>query len=129
MAQYQTKASKLAKTPFKYTHLISKTTTKLVRLPNGSRVEQSVTEWSRHCALYGTSLKSTNGINGYDAKLDFQVAVKRIANDPFMSFTFDTSAIIFLDNDTTTNYYIKNLARATDPFGYHIITLTTTAQN
>lgn len=129
MAQYQTRASKLAKESYRYTHLLSKTTSKLVKLPNGTKITQQVTEWSRHCALYSTSLKSTNGIDGYNAKLDFQVAVKRVANDPFMKFDFDTSAVIFLDNDTTTKYYIKNLERATEPFGYHVITLTTTAQN
>ncbi|MDC2815436.1 hypothetical protein PO181_00255 [Leuconostoc suionicum] len=129
MAQYQTRASKLAKSSYRYVHKISATETELVDLPNGMTIEKPVTAWSRHCALYGTSLKSTQTIEGYNAKLDFQVAVKRIQNDPFMSFTFDTSAIIFLDNDTKTNYYIKNLERATDPFGYHVITLTTTAQS
>ncbi|MGB2513157.1 hypothetical protein ACPF0S_09615 [Leuconostoc suionicum] len=46
------------------------------------------------------------------------MAVKRIANDPFMSFNFGTSAVMSLDNDTATKYCIKNLERATDLFGY-----------
>jgi len=124
MAQYQTRASKLAKSSYRYTHKISATETQYVDLPNGSTVEKPVEIWSRSAALYGTSLKSTQTIEGYSGKTDVQFAVHSIQNDPFSKFDFDTSMIIQVDGNKNVKYYVKNIARDTG-IGYHVITLTT----
>lgn len=123
MANYKTKASKLAKSSYRYTHKISATETQLVDLPNGMTDEVPVEIWSRHAALYETSVSSTIGVEGYSAKSDFQFAVRSIQNDPFSRFDFNNAMTIHVDNDKKTEYHIKNIARDTG-IGYHVITLT-----
>lgn len=123
MANYKTKASKLAKSSYRYTHKISATETRYVDLPNGDTAAMPVEIWSRHAALYDTSVSSTIGVEGYSAKSDFQFAVRSIQNDPFSKFDFNTAMTVHVDNDNKTQYHIKNIARDTG-LGYHVITLT-----
>lgn len=108
-----------------YTHKISYTVSETVDLPNGMTVEEPKIVWWRWAALYESSMTSTTKVTGYDSTVDSQWCVHRVSNDPFMSMTFDTSAIIRLDNDDKTEYHIKNIDRATTNNGVHIITLTT----
>lgn len=123
MVNYKTRASKLAKSSYRYTHKISATETQLVDLPNGMTDEVAVEIWSRHAALYETSVSSTIGVEGYSAKSDFQFAVRSIQNDPFSRFDFNNAMTIHVDDDKKTEYHIKNIARDTG-IGYHVITLT-----
>lgn len=94
MANYKMKASKLAKSSYRYTHKISATATQLVELPNGMTDEVAVEIWSSHAALYETSVCSTIGVEGYSAKSDFQFAVRFIQNDPFSRFDFNNEMTI-----------------------------------
>lgn len=127
---YQSKSEKLRRSSYRFTHKLYATVSEIKENPF-TGIEYTVVTRSepRYCALYNTTMTSTVGVLGYDANYDFQVAVRKIANDPFDSFKLDTSAYYQFDEDTTTKYRIKNIQRATEPNGYHIITLTTHAGN
>lgn len=123
MMAYQTKAQKLLKSPYRFTHKITATESQLVDLPNGMTIDEQVETWSRPAAVYATNMTSVAGIEGYDATYMYQFAVRKIANDPFDSLSFDTSIILHVDSDQETKYTIANIQRATEPNGYHILTI------
>lgn len=125
---YQSKSEKLRRSSYRFTHRLYTTTIEYKEMPNGLTVAVPIRSEPRWCALYQTSMTSTAGIAGYNASYDFQVAVRKIANDPFDSFTLNTATIWQFDDDTKTKYTIKNISRATEPNGYHVLTLTSHAQ-
>lgn len=124
---YQTKAQKLLKSPYRFTHKIKATESKRVDYPNGMSGTEQVETWNRPAAVYSTNMTRIASIEIYNAKYDTQFAVRKIANDPFDDFNFDTSKVFHVDDDKDTKYWIKNIQRATEPNGYHILTLTTNA--
>lgn len=126
---YQTKAQKLLKSPFRFTHKIKLTESKRVDYDNGMSGSIQVETWSRPAALYQTDMTRVASVEIYNAKYDIQFAVRKIADDPFDRFDFDTSKVLHVDDDSKTKYTIKNIQRATMPNGYHIITLTTNADS
>lgn len=125
---YQSKASKLLKSPYRFTHKIKATESKRVEYDNGMSGTVQVESWSRPAAVYSTDMTRIASIEIYNAKYDIIFAVRKIANDPFDDFGFDTTKILHID-DSKTKYWIKNLQRATEPNGYHVITLTTNADS
>ena len=127
MMAYQTKAQKLLKSPYRFTHKIKATESKRVDYPNGMSGTEQVETWNRPAAVYSTNMTRIASIEIYNAKYDTQFAVRKIANDPFDDFNFDTSKVFHVDDDKDTKYWIKNIQRATEPNGYHILTLTTNA--
>ena len=123
---YQSKSAKLLNSPYRFTHKIKATESKRVDYPNGMSGTEQVETWSRPAAVYSTNMTRIASIEIYNAKYDMQFAVRKIANDPLDDFDFDTSKIFHID-DSKTKYTIKNIQRATEPNGYHIVTLTTNA--
>jgi len=123
---YQSKAEKLRRSSYRFTHKITATESKRVDYPNGMSGTEQVETWSRPAALYSTNMTSVTSIEIYNAKYDTQFAVRKIANDPLDQLNFDTSKVFHVD-DSETKYTIKNIQRATEPNGYHILTLTTNA--
>lgn len=126
---YQSKSSKLLKSPYRFTHKITATESKRVDYPNGMTGTEQIETWSRPAAVYSTNMTSVASIEIYNAKYDIMFAVRKIANDPFDRFDFDTSVVLHIDDDKKTKYTIKNIQRATTPNGYHVITLTTNADS
>jgi hypothetical protein len=124
---YQSKSAKLLKSPYRFTHKIKATESKRIDYDNGMTGTVQVEVWSRPAAVYSTDMTRIASIEIFNAKYDVMFAVRKIANDPFDSFSFDTSKVMHIDDDKETKYWIKNLQRATEPNGYHIITLTTNA--
>lgn len=122
---YQSKSTKLLNSPYRFTHKITATESKRVDYPNGMSGTEQVETWSRPAAVYATNMTSVAGIEGYDATYMYQFAVRKIANDPFDSLSFDTSIILHVDSDQETKYTIANIQRATEPNCYHILTLKT----
>ena len=126
---YQSKATKLLKSPYRFTHKIKLTESKRIDYDNGMTGTVQVETWSRPAAVYSTDMTRIASIEIYNAKYDIQFAVRKIANDPFDDFNFDTTKVLHVDNDSETKYWIKNIQRATTNNGYHIITLTTNADS
>lgn len=126
---YQSKSVKLLNSPYRFTHKIKATESKRVDYPNGMSGTEEVETWSRPAAVYSTNMTSVSSIEIYNAKYDIQFAVRKIANDPFDDFNFDTSKVLHVDDDKKTKYTIKNIQRAVMPNGYHILTLTTNADS
>ena len=126
---YQSKSAKLLKSPYRFTHKIKLTESKRIDYDNGMTGSIQVEKWSRPAALYQTNMTSVASIEIYNAKYDIQFAVRKIANDPFDDFNFDTSKVLHVDDDKDTKYTIKNIQRATEPNGYHVLTLTTNADS
>lgn len=124
---YQSKSAKLLNSPYRFTHKITATESKRVDYPNGMSGTEQVETWSRPAAVYSTNMTSVASIEIYNAKYDTQFAVRKISNDQLDDFNFDTSKVFHIDNDKNTKYTIKNIQRATEPKGYHIVTLTTNA--
>lgn len=124
---YQSKSAKLLNSPYRFTHKITATESKRVDYPNGMSGTEQVETWSRPSAVYSTNMTSVASIEIYNAKYDFQFAVRKINDDPFDRFDFDTSVVLHVDDDKKTKYTIKNIQRATMPNGYHVLTLTTNA--
>lgn len=124
---YQSKAQKLLKSPYRFTHKIKLTESKRIEYSNGMTGTEQVETWSRRAAVYSTDMTRIASIEIYNAKYDIQFAVRKIANDPFDDFNFDTTKILHVDNDKDTKYWLKNIQRATTPDGYHVLTLTTNA--
>lgn len=125
---YQSKSAKLLHNPYRFTHKIKLTESKRVEYDNGMSGTEEVETMSRPAALYSTNMTSVASIEIYNAKYDIQFAVRKIANDPFDDLLFDTSVVMHINNDKKTKYWIKNIQRATEPNGYHVITLTSHAQ-
>ena len=125
---YQSKSAQLLHSPYRFTHKIKLTESKRIDYDNGMSGSIQVETWSRPAALYQTNMTSVASIEIYNAKYDIQFAVRKIANDDFDDFGFDTTKILHID-DSKTKYTIKNIQRATMPNGYHIITLTTNADS
>jgi len=126
---YQSKATKLLKSPYRFTHKIKLTESKRIDYDNGMTGTVQVETWSRPAAVYSTDMTRIASVEIFNAKYDIQFAVRKINDDPFDDFNFDTSKVLHVDNDSDTKYWIKNLQRATMPNGYHIITLTTNADS
>lgn len=126
---YQSKSAKLLRSPYRFTHKIKLTESKRIDYDNGMSGSIQVETWSRNAALYQTNMTSVASIEIYNAKYDIQFAVRKIANDPFDDFNFDTSKVLHVDDDKDTKYTIKNIQRATEPNGYHVLTLTTNADS
>lgn len=126
---YQSKSAKLLRSPYRFTHKIKLTESKRIDYDNGMTGTIQVEVWSRPAAVYATNMTSVASIEIYNAKYDIQFAVRKIANDPFDDFGFDTSKVMHINNDSETKYWIKNIQRATEPNGYHVITLTTNADS
>lgn len=125
---YQSKSAKLLKSPYRFTHKIKLTESKRVEYDNGMSGTVQVETMSRPAALYSTNMTRIASIEIYNAKYDIQFAVRKTANDPFDDFGFDTTKVMHINNDKDTKYWVKNIQRATEPNGYHIITLTSHAQ-
>lgn len=126
---YQSKSAKLLKSPYRFTHRITATESKRIDYDNGMTGTVQVEVWSRPAALYSTDMTRIASIEIYNAKYDIQFAVRKIANDDFDNFNFDTSKVLHVDDDKVTKYWIKNIQRATMNNGYHVITLTTNADS
>ncbi|MCT3072137.1 hypothetical protein [Leuconostoc citreum] len=124
---YQTKAQKLLKSPYRFTHKIKLTESKRVDYDNGMSGSIQVETMSRPAALYSTDMTRIASVEIFNAKYDVIFAVRKVANDVFDRFDFDTTKVFHIDDDKVTKYTIKNIQRATTPNGYHIITLTTNA--
>ncbi|WP_242027558.1 hypothetical protein [Leuconostoc pseudomesenteroides] len=124
---YQSKSAKLLNSPYRFTHKIIATKSQRIDYPNGMSGTVQVDDWSRPSAVYSTNMTSVASIEIYNAKYDTQFAVRKIANDPLDQLNFDTSKVFHVDDDSETKYTIKNIQRATEPYGYHILTLTTNA--
>lgn len=124
---YQSKSAKLLNSPYRFTHKIKATESKRIDYDNGMTGTVQVETWSRPAAVYSTNMTSVASIEIYNAKYDIQFAVRKISADPFDKLNFDTSIILHIDDDKDTKYWIKNIQRATEPNGYHILTLTTNA--
>lgn len=125
---YQSKSAKLLNSPYRFTHRIKATESKRVDYPNGMSGSIQVETWNRPAALYSTNMTSVASIEIYNAKYDIQFAVRKIANDPLDQLNFDTTKVFHIDDDKDTKYTIKNIQRATEPNGYHILTLTSHLQ-
>jgi len=125
---YQSKASKLTRSPYRFTHKIVATESKRIDYDNGMTGTVQVETWSRAAALYSTNMTTVASIEIYNAKYDTQFAVRKIYDDPFDDLLFDTSVVLHVDDDKNTKYTIKNIQRATEPNGYHILTLTSHLQ-
>lgn len=123
---YQSKSAKLLKSPYRFTHRIKATESKRVDYPNGMSGSIQVETWNRPAALYSTNMTSVASIEIYNAKYDIIFAVRKINDDPLDQLNFDTTKVFHIDDDDT-KYTIKNIQRATEPNGYHVITLTTNA--
>lgn len=126
---YQSKAEKLRRSSYRFTHKIKATESKRVDYDNGMSGTVQVETWSRPAAVYSTNMTSVASIEIYNAKYDIQFAVRKISNDPFDKLNFDTSIVLHVDDDKDTKYTIKNIQRATEPNGYHVLTLTTNADS
>lgn len=126
---YQSKSAKLLKSAYRFTHRIKATESKRVDYPNGMTGTIQVETWNRPAAVYSTNMTSVASIEIYNAKYDTQFAVRKIANDPLDQLNFDTTKVFHIDDDKDTKYTIKNIQRATEPNGYHIVTLTTNADS
>lgn len=126
---YQTKAQRLLKSPYRFTHKIKLTESKRIDYDNGMSGSIQVETMSRPAALYQTDMNRVASIEIFNAKYDVIFAVRKIANDPFDDFGFDTSKVLHVDNDNSTKYWLKNIQRATMNNGYHVITLTTNADS
>lgn len=126
---YQSKSAKLLNSPYRFTHKIKATESKRIDYDNGMTGTVQVETWSRPAAVYSTNMTSVASIEIYNAKYDTQFAVRKISNDPFDKLNFDTSVVLHVDDDKDTKYTIKNIQKATEPNGYHIITMTTHAGN
>lgn len=126
---YQSKSAKLLNSPYRFTHRIKATESKRVDYPNGMTGSVQVETWNRPAALYSTNMTRVASIEIYNAKYDIQFAVRKIANDPLDQLNFDTTKVFHIDDDKDTKYTIKNIQRATEPNGYHIVTLTTNADS
>ncbi|MDM7647498.1 hypothetical protein QUE93_10815 [Leuconostoc falkenbergense] len=126
---YQSKSAKLLNSPYRFTHRIKATESKRVDYPNGMSGSVQVETWNRPAALYSTNMTSVASIEIYNAKYDIMFAVRKINDDPLDKLNFDTTKIFHLDDDKDTKYTIKNIQRATEPNGYHVITLTTNADS
>lgn len=124
---YQSKSAKLLNSPYRFTHKIKATESKRVDYDNGMSGTEEVETWSRPASVYSTNMTSVASIEIYNAKYDIQFAVRKITNDVFDRFDFDTSVVLHVDDDKKTKYTIKNIQRATEPNGYHVLTLTTNA--
>jgi len=125
---YQSKASKLLKSPYRFTHKIKLTESKRIEYDNGMSGTVQVETWSRPAAVYSTDMTRIASIEIFNVKYDIMFAVRKIANDPFDKFNFDTSKVLHVDDDKVTKYTIKNIQRATMNNGYHVITLTSHLQ-
>lgn len=125
---YQSKSAKLLNSPYRFTHKITATESKRVDYPNGMSGSEQVETWSRPAAVYSTNMTRIASIEIYNAKYDTQFAVRKIYDDPFDDLLFDTSVVLHVDDDKNTKYTIKNIQRATEPNGYHILTLTSHLQ-
>lgn len=123
---YQSKSAKLLKSPYRFTHKIKLTESKRIDYDNGMSGSIQVETWSRPAAVYSTDMTRIASIEIFNIKYDIQFAVRKIANDPFDDFNFDTTKVMHIDDDKT-KYTIKNIQRATEPNGYHVLTLTTNA--
>lgn len=126
---YQSKSVKLLRSPYRFTHKITATKSQRIDYDNGMSGTVQVDDWSRWAALYSTDMTRIASIEIYNAKYDIIFAVRKIANDPFDDFNFDTSKVMHINNDKDTKYWIKNIQRATMNNGYHVITLTTNADS
>lgn len=126
---YQSKSAILLKSPYRFTHKIKLTESKRVEYDNGMSGTVQVETWSRPAALYETNMTRIASIEIYNAKYDIQFAVRKVTNDPFDDFGFDTSVVLHVDDDKDTKYTVKNIQRATEPNGYHVLTLTTNADS
>lgn len=124
---YQSKSAKLLNSPYRFTHRIKATESKRIDYDNGMTGTIQVETWNRPAALYSTNMTSVASIEIYNAKYDTQFAVRKIANDPLDQLNFDTTKVFHIDDDKDTKYTIKNIQRATEPNGYHIVILTTNA--
>ena len=124
---YQSKAQRLLKSSYRFTHKIKLTESKRIDYDNGMTGTVQVETWSRPAALYSTDMTRIASVEIFNAKYDVIFAVRKIANDPFDDFGFDVTKILHIDNDKATKYWVKNIQRATEPNGYHIVTLTTNA--
>lgn len=126
---YLSKAEKLRHSSYRFTHKITATESKRVDYPNGMTGTEQVETWSRPSALYSTNMTRIASIEIYNAKYDIQFAVRKIANDPFDDFNFNTAIVLHVDSDDKTKYTVKNIQRSVMPNGYHILTLTTNADS
>lgn len=126
---YQSKSAKLLNSPYRFTHKITATESKRVDYDNGMSGTVQVETWSRPAAVYSTNMTRIASIEIYNAKYDIQFAVKKISNDPFDKLNFNTAIVLHVDDDKDTKYTIKNIQRATEPNGYHVLTLTTNADS
>lgn len=126
---YQSKSAKLLNSPYRFTHRIKATESKRVDYPNGMSGSIQVETWNRPCALYATNMTRVASIEIYNAKYDIMFAVRKINDDPLDQLNFDTTKVFHIDDDKDTKYTIKNIQRATEPNGYHIVTLTTNADS
>lgn len=123
---YQSKSEKLRRTSYRFNHKMFATVSKEIENPyTGIIVTTETNGEPRWCALYQTSMRSTVGLDSYNATYDIQVAVRKTANDEFDNLKQDPLKVWHLDDDMDSKYYIKNIQRATEPNGYHVITLTT----
>jgi len=125
---YQSKASKLTRSPYRFTHKIKLTESKRIEYDNGMSGTVQVETWSRWAAVYSTDMTRIASVEIYNAKYDIQFAVRKINDAPFDDLLFDTSVVLHVDDDKNTKYTIKNIQRATEPNGYHILTLTSHLQ-
>jgi len=125
---YQSKSAKLLKSPYRFTHKIKLTESKRIEYDNGMSGTVQVETWSRPAAVYSTDMTRIASIEIFNVKYDIMFAVRKIANDPFDKFNFDTSKVLHVDDDKVTKYTIKNIQRATMNNGYHVITLTSHLQ-
>jgi len=126
---YQSKSAKLLKSPYRFTHKIKLTESKRIEYDNGMSGTVQVETWSRPAAVYSTDMTRIASIEIFNAKYDVIFAVRKIYDDPFDDFNFDTTKVMHIDNDKDTKYWIKNIQRATEPNGYHVLTLTTNADS
>jgi len=125
---YQSKSAKLLNSPYRFTHKIKLTESKRIEYDNGMTGTVQVETWSRWAAVYSTDMTRIASVEIYNAKYDIQFAVRKINDDPFDDLLFDTSVVLHVDDDKNTKYTIKNIQRATEPNGYHILTLTSHLQ-
>lgn len=126
---YQSKSAKLLNSPYRFTHKIKATESKRIDYPNGMTGTVQVETWSRPAAVYSTNMTRIASIEIFNAKYDVMFAIRKISNDPFDKLNFDTSIVLHVDSDDKTKYTIKNIQRATEPNGYHVLTLTTNADS
>lgn len=126
---YQSKKEQLRKSTYRFNHKLFDTVSKEIENPyTGIVVTTEENGEPRWCAFYETSQRSTIGLDNYSATYDLQVAVRKTADDNFDNLKQDPLKVWHIDDDMDSKYYIKNIQRATEPNGYHIITLTTKEQ-